>query len=205
MMWYSTDYSRKFAFDLQSGFYFPIENKSTQQGGWLLMGPRMRLGNWGLFVYHVKGQLDLNNYGYVGTNDTQDTVIFGQRNIRVLENTINMEISFSPTTHLSLKARHYWSLVKYLNYYTLSPSGQLILLPFSYHYTQNHDQNFNTVNLEAIFKWQFLPGSELSIVYRRQLSASSPDIIPNYLTNLDYITQNFPTFSTFIVKLVLYI
>ena len=205
MFWYSTDYTHKFAFDLQSGFYLPIENKSPQKGGWVLIGPRLRLGNWGLFVYHIKAHLDLNNYGYVGTSENEDTVIFGQRNIRVLENIINMEVSTSPRTHLSLRARHYWSLVKYVNYYTLSPEGQLILLPFSYHYTENQDQNFNTINLEAIFKWQFLPGSEISVVYRRQLNSSDRDIIPDYFANLNYITQNFASLNTFIIKLVLYI
>ncbi len=205
MMWYSTDYARKIAFDLQTGFYLPIENKSTQKGGWILLGPRLRLGNWGLFVYHLKAQLDQNDYGYVGTSDNQDTVIFGQRNIRVLENTINMELSFSPTTHLVMRARHYWSLVKYLNYFALTPDGQLILLPFSYHYTANQDQNFNTINLEAVFKWQFLPGSELSIVLRRQLNSSSKEIIPEYVPNLRYVNENFPTLNTLIIKLVLYI
>ena len=205
MFWYSTDYTRKFAIDFQTGFYLPIENKSTQAGGWVLIGPRMRLGNWGLLVYHIKGQMDLNNYGFVKVTDNQDSVIFGQRNIRVFENVANLELSMSPTTHLCLKARHYWSLVKYLNYYALLRDGSLILLPFGYLYTRSQDQNFNTINLEAIFKWQFLPGSELSIVFRKQLNSSSKDIIPGYVENIDYVYKNFPNLNTFIIKLVLYI
>ncbi len=204
-LWYSTDYSRKAAIDLQAGFYFPSHGNSQQEGGWLLISPRMRMGNWGLLVYSAKGEIDINNYGYVGQTDNQDSVIFGQRNIRTLENVINMEASFSPNTHLSFKARHYWSVVRYINYYALQSNGQLNLIHYSYRFIPDQNQNFNTFNIEVIFKWQFLPGSELSVVYRKQINSLSDKIIQGYYQNFTQFYNETPALNTLIFKIVLYI
>lgn len=205
MFWYSTDYTKKFSLDWQMGFYLPIEDKSPRSGGWALIGPRYRFGNWGLATYHTKIQFDQNNYGFVSISPDEDTVIFGQRNIRILENIFKIDISFSANTSLTVRSRHYWSLVKYLNYFTLNPDGQLIILPFSYQYTENQDKNFNIITIESIFKWQFLLGSEISIVYRRQLNASDRKIITDYFENIKYIYQNYPNFGSLMLKIVLFI
>ncbi len=203
--WISTDYSKKLALDLQSGVYFPIENKVMQTGGWILFSPRIRFGDHALLVYSVKGNVDKNDYGYVGASTSQDSVFFGKRDIRTLENVVNLNLNFTAKSYLTFRVRHYWSLVNYSDYYALLRDGSLVTLNFPYHYIENQDKNFNSFNVDFVYTWQFIPGSELSVVYKKQLTALSSDIITNYRQNFEMFYYNTPGLETILVKVVIYI
>ncbi len=205
MFWISTDYSKKIAIDLQTGFYYPIKYKSPQQGGWLLIAPRFRLGNKLLITYSIKYSSDLNNYGYVGATASQDSVFFGKRNIRTLENILSTNFAFGPRSYLTMRVRHYWSVVNYSDYFALLRDGTLVPLGLAYHFLDNQDRNFNAFNIDMIYRWQFLPGSELSIVYKKMLISETQKIIPDYFENFLTFYNHTPGLETLIFKLVIYI
>ncbi len=205
MFWLSTDYSNQFAIDLQTGFYYPIKYKSPQQGGWLLIAPRFRIGDNFLMTYSVKYSRDLNNYGYVGATASQDSVFFGKRNIRTLENVLSTNLAFGPRSYLTMRVRHYWSLVNYSDYFALLRDGTLVPLGLAYHFLDNQDRNFNAFNVDIIYKWQFLPGSELSVVFKKQLMCENQHIILNYFDNFLTFYRHTSGLETLIFKLVIYI
>ncbi len=205
MFWLSTDYSRKFAIDLQTGFYFPIQYKVAQKGGWLLIGPRFRIGNSFLFTYTLKLSNDLNNYGYVGQTPNRDTVFFGKRNVKTIENTIFSRLAFGPRSYASVRLRHYLSTVNYFDYYALLSDGTLVPLELPYHFLTNQDRSFNAFNIDFIYTWRFLPGSEFSIIYKRQVTGLSKELISDYFEDFMHFYKEIPGFEIFTVKLVIYI
>ena len=205
MFWISTDYSRKFAIDLQTGFYFPIQYKIAQKGGWFLVGPRFRIGNSFLFTYTLKISSDLNNYGYVGQTANRDTVFFGKRNIKTVENIVFSRLAFGPRSYVSVRLRHYLSTVNYFDYYALLADGTLVPLELPYHFLSNQDRSFNAFNVDFIYTWRFLPGSEFSVVYKRQITGLSKQVIPNYFEDFMHFYKEIPGFEIFTLKLVIYI
>ncbi len=205
MLWFSTDYSKKFAIDFQTGFYFPIEYKSQQSGGWVLFSPRLRMGDHLLLIYSIQASMDVNNYGFVGYTESRDSVFFGKRNVRTLENALNLELAFSPKSYLNMRVRHYWSLVNYFDYYALLRDGSLVSLQYPYRYVENQDKNFNSFNIDIIYTWQFLPGSELSIIYKKQLTSLQTELITDFWQNFSQFYNNTPALETFTIKIVFYI
>ncbi len=205
MFWVSTDYSKRLALDFQYGFYFPIQYKNPQAGYWYLVSPRFRLSDRLLLVYSFRKQRDVNNYGYVGTSAQKDSVFFGKRNVSTWENVLSLEYAFSIHSYLTLRVRHYWSLVRYSNYYALMSNGRLVYLPFSYRFVKDNNTNFNSFNIDLIYKWQFLPGSELSVAYKLQMLSQNNNIITKYVRNFEHFYNTTPKDSSISIKLIIYI
>jgi hypothetical protein len=102
-----------------------------------------------------------NSIGYV--ESFNDTIFMGQRNIKTFSNTLMFIISFTNKAWLNLKVRHYWSNIAYNKFYALKSDGKLE----SYDaYPSNVDQDFQMLNLDCSFKWEFAPGSQISIVWK---------------------------------------
>jgi hypothetical protein len=107
----------------------------------------------------------VNSIGFV--DKINDTIFMGQRDIRSFSNTLTMIYSFTNKAWLSLKVRHYWSNIIYNKYYDLKDDGKLgtyEAFPFV------ADQDFQMMNMDLSFKWEFAPGSQVSLVWKNLFS-----------------------------------
>lgn len=112
----------------------------------------------------------------------RDTIIFSRRNVNSVENIINFKYNFTNRMGVTLRARHYWSKVRPVQFYELDKYGDLQTpaTPF----TQNVNQNYNYLSVDMVFNWQFAQGSFFSIVWKDIGEDFSREFEKNYTNNL---------------------
>ena len=107
-----------------------------------------------------------------------DDIIFGKRNISTVENSFTIKYNFNKKMGLKADIRHYWSKVDYrdpaVNFFKLLPDGTLEHIST---YTGNANQNYNAFNVDAVFTWEFAPGSFINLVWK------------NANSNFDHVTK----------------
>ena len=84
--------------------------------------------------------------------------------------------------NVTLRARHYWSRVKYSSFYNVSEDGWYIDRAF----IPGQDQNFNVWNMDVFYTWDFNYGSRFIIGWKNWLANDFPidgDRHKNYWSN----------------------
>lgn len=182
-LWFSSDYRKKFAFDVQmGGGMYHGNNQYDYDFGF---SPLYRVNDKLQFRYAIDFEKDVNELGYVTTLD-DETIIFGKRKMEEIENSLSSKYSFNDRSSIALVFRHYWSPVVYEDqYYKLEENGELT----ESDYTGDNDINFNSWNLDLRYVWEFARGSELIALYRNSIlnfeegSGSAQDF-QNNISNL---------------------
>lgn len=193
----SSDYRKIFALDASSSYRIFLERNRTIFK--YAIGPRYRASNKLFIVYKWEQELKRDNIGYVTTNSESD-IVFGLRNMKTVTNTLTTTYIFTPKMGLSLRVRHYWSEVNYKQYFTLNPDGTLDSTATNY----NANISFNAFNVDLVYTWQFLPGSELTIAWKNSILSSSGNLLGNYIEDINYVFD-FPQTNSFSVKMIWYI
>lgn len=197
----ATDSRKTFYVRGQASWLTMPENNSH---GWELeLTPRMRFSDRATLTLDVTYSNTFNDYGWVNTAyDTlmQPTILFGKRDVSILNTILSGRYTFSTRTSLTLRLRHYWSQVDYSSYFTLNDGGSLS----DSDYNENHDINFNAFTADAQFVWYFAPGSELSVVWKNAINTFDNRMISNYFDNLDR-TFNTPQANSFSIRILYYL
>lgn len=183
--------------NLQRGFR-PEFNETERS---LSTGFNWRIGQHLQIGYDLDYSRKKNNYGYVDCNNSEDSIYIARRNIRLIENQLEMAFVFNKALSMRLRGRHYWSAVANQDYHLLSTDGTLI--PYS-EYPETHDNNFNALNMDLIFRWIFAPGSEISVAWKNAILESQDNATSTYLENFRDIWSLSQT-NTFSIKCLYYI
>lgn len=189
--WFSSDYRKVFALDGNISY-----RKFWGQGAWegsdvfeFNLQPLVRASNKLNFNISNTIAYRRNNIGYVATETTQDAtdkIIFGRRYRRDLTTLLETNYLFNNKMALSFRVRHYWALVDYNGFYELGLDGSLT----EDAYTGDHNVNYNAFNIDLIYRWQFAPGSELSIVWKNAVSENTGLPEYNYFQNVQDMFNN---------------
>ena len=110
-------------------------------------------------------------------------VIFSRRDLKTIENIISAKLSFNNKSGITFRARHYWSKVTIKELYDLGGDGTLS--PTKHTAVEIKHRNFNIFNIDAVYTWQFAPGSFINIVWKDESSLFNDDINPGYFKNFD--------------------
>ena len=193
----STDFRKKFAFDLKANTRKVFGTDQTRYG--FEFEPRYRFSNKMGLIYKFKYSNTKNDIGY--TTDVNNDIIFGKRGSDSYENVLSGKYSFSTKSSLSLSFRHYWQTVKYNSqFYSLNLDGTLA----DHSYTGNHDVNYNSWNLDLNYLWEFAPGSQLTAFYRNSIFNSNDQSALNFINNIRELF-NQSARHTFSIKFVYFI
>ncbi len=192
----STDYRKKFAFDLKLSRFSKIKGNQNFYG--ITFSPRLKVSNRLRLNYSINFNKMNNFKGYVTEN--RDDIIFGNRVQKVVSQNLGGNYYFNTKAGLNLNFRYYWSPVHYTQYYSLTENGNLETTD----YTGNNDINFNIWNLDLSYIWEFAPGSQLTLLYRNNISNIDNLSLLDYKTNVDNLF-NEPQKHSFIVKMTYYI
>ncbi|MGB4665589.1 MAG: DUF5916 domain-containing protein, partial [Bacteroidales bacterium] len=119
---------------------------------------------------------DHNDCGFVPDTIYDDQIVFGQRNVNTLINSLQGKWVINNKMYINLSLRHYWRTVDYNEFYFLQLDGSLSPIDI---YNQDQNVNFNTFNVDLSFSWNFAPGSYLDLMWKNQIYSS--DVIPDYL------------------------
>ena len=164
--WISTDFRKKFAFDLRGGIRNFIDDE--QYNYKIGFTPRYRVSNHFILIWEAELYTSKNNKGYIDDNGID--VYFGQRDILNLENSLQASYNFDPYKAIDLRFRNFWGTADYNDnlFFLLNQNGTLS--QFDYDISEyNPNRNFNIWNIDLSFRWRFAPGSELTFLYRNQI------------------------------------
>ena len=201
---FSTDYRKKIATDVSvngGGFmknnYY---NLSSPPSMGFEIRPRLRVSDKLSFFYSFNFNYDPNNLGYAN-KDTSGNIIYGERKLFTYVNKLTAKYIFKNDLSFSLNARHYWNTGEYLRYYTLNEDGTI---DRNYVYSVNNDFSYNAFNIDAVFSWQFAPGSTISIVYKNAIEKEEQIIRSNFPDNFSNTIQS-PQTNSISLKVLYYL
>ncbi|MDX1445213.1 DUF5916 domain-containing protein [Lishizhenia sp.] len=193
---YSSDYSKPFALDISGYFedYIGWDQRSASLG----VSPRLRVSDKWFLVLDANIDYLLNDFGYVRPIDYEsDEIILGERNRNIITNTFTSEFIFTNRMGIDIRVRHNWQNVDYHNFHALGTDGDRVSTAYTGRDSQGqdmHDINFNAFSIDLNYRWVFLPGSELRLVYKNNILTQQSDLAPNYFTSVgnlfDYAQTN---------------
>lgn len=108
---------------------------------------------------------DRGQFGYAFEREANGDPIIGRRINTDFTTLINGIYNFTPRMNLTLRARHYWSRVRYQAFFNVKEDGFWTDRPF----INGKDQNFNVWNLDMFYTWDFNYGSRLIIGWKNWL------------------------------------
>ncbi|MDE0722273.1 MAG: DUF5916 domain-containing protein, partial [Flavobacteriales bacterium] len=118
--------------------------------------------------------------------DGEDESIFGARNNKSETHVLSGSYILSNRSSIDVRIRHYWSTVDYLEFYELGLDSELwetTLVELDSDNTSEYDVNYNAWSVDLGFRWQFSPGSELSIVWKNTLQSRGEQLPSGYFDN----------------------
>ncbi|MEO7312287.1 MAG: DUF5916 domain-containing protein [Chitinophagaceae bacterium] len=121
-----------------------------------------------------------NNVGFASVDNTNP--IFGRRDRNTIENTLDFKYNFNNKLGITTRIRHYWSRVDYKEFFDLNPNGSLA---HNSSFSKDVNQNYNAFNVDAVFTWQFGPGSFINIVWKNSIEDFNQLIDRSYFKNLN--------------------
>jgi hypothetical protein len=153
----------------------------------IIIEPRYRVNNRLSFSLFSHLYIENKDLGYA--TQTDNDIVFGERNRRTLENTFSTKYTFNAKSNLTFRARHYWSKVNYNKFFSLNDDGSL--RPKDW--TTNQDRNYNFFNIDMVYTWQFAPGSFVNVIWKNSISKveSGMETIreENYMSNISKTFQ----------------
>jgi len=191
----STDYRKKIALDVMITRSIPFTDGVDWNGADIRLEPRFRLNDKLSLRYVYSYQSAWSQLGFatiIPGLDGEDESIFGARNNKSETHVLSGSYILSNRSGFDLRIRHYWSTVDYLEFYSLGLDSELhetSLITLASDNTSEYDVNFNAWSVDFGFRWQFTPGSELSIVWKNTLQ-SQGDMLPSgYFDNWEQMLE----------------
>ena len=160
----STDYRRKVALD---GFVKRRVRPDVPdwQESFIRVAPRFRFSDRLSADYVWSWQVRHNERGWVDVVDDGQLSLFGQRENTSHTHVFNASYIFTPTSSLSARIRHYWSVVDYHGFFELQEDGNLGFIDdqalfaslelFNQDLTSRYDVNYNAWSVDLVYRWIF--------------------------------------------------
>ncbi len=202
----STDYSKKFAFDINPSYAKLFEEGRTSYG--VNLGPRYRFNNKFSMQYGFSFFRQNSNKGWVDDVDTDlnsntpDDIIFANRTVVTYSNNLSSKYSINSKMSFNLAVQQYWSYAENNKFYSLQPDGRLQDYD---NYTTNKNKSYYTWNVDLSYNYWFAPGSQMSILYRNNASNFEREINKDLGQNITNLLNNDMLNHTFSISIKYFI
>jgi hypothetical protein len=193
--WVSSNYQKPIAIDAGIN-YVAYQNSPWRQFAYNV-SPRIRVADALFFTYSLEKELQFNNLGYAiafGEPTQQiDGILFGARDRNTTVQALAADYIMTNRMALSLRLRHYRSTLKYHSYYALQADGNLQQLNSYTGLTAQgnsaYDINYNAFTIDFVYRWVFMPGSEVNIVWKNSVFMGNDAVSTPYWQDLSSILQ----------------
>ena len=198
--WFETNSNKKLSFDVNLGTFTAFDKERDLFGYFVGVSPTYRFNDKFRMSYNIFYENNKGSRGFVGNID--DDIIFGERDIISVENSISGAFNFNPFHALTLTFRNFWSTVTYDNaLFKLEENGSLSTNDgYTVNSLDDPNINFNTWNLDFRYSWEFAPGSRLTALYRNSLFNQDTASSDTYFDSLDTLFRQ-PIQHTFSLRL----
>ena len=150
------------------------------------LGLRYRFSNKFTLGFDVERAHDKLQVGWAFIRDAQTGApIVGYRDYKDINTITSATYNFNSRMNISLRGRHYWSKVHYLEFKDVDEKGNHLDRAF----VGDMDQNFNLFNVDAFFTWDFRYGSRVIAGWKNFLGNNYAEEIDgfrysNYIRNI---------------------
>ena len=175
---FNTDNNLKLSGGANFGFY--KATKEDINGNWFNAWAWWKVNQKFSIEYSVSNSKDNRLFGYVD-HFSADSIYFGSYYRNTLTNNIDISYNFNTKMALDFRLRHYWSWADYIETLWLNSDGTL---SSQNNYAVDSDINFNAFNIDMTFKWEFAPGSLMTIVWKNAIYDSNEKMGLSYRENL---------------------
>ena len=182
----SSNYNRPFALDASVNVKTFFEDGRDTFRTDIELSPRFRFNDHFSMIYEISLDDRNNDRGFA--TFLEDEPIFGERDRRIIVNSLEADYNFNSLHALSLTFRYYWDTVTYKdNMLSLQQNGRLTADTniFQEDLPEDPDINFSQWNIDLSYSWQFTRGSFLTLLYRNQLFRNGDDSMTNYTDSLN--------------------
>ena len=176
--WFETNGSKKYS--LYSELMYVKRSLFNSERYNFTMNNRYRFSNKFSVSHRMNISPQNNNTGFAAI--VGNDVIFGKRDINNVENILSLKYSFNAKMNINTRIRHYWSRVDYKEFFTLLQDGGL---QKNTTFNQNVNQNYNAFNVDAVFTWQYAPGSFINLVWKNAAYDFNRVVEHGYFKNFD--------------------
>jgi hypothetical protein len=200
--WFETNFTKKYY--VSFNYFVGIRSLFNSPNHEIYVSHRYRFSDKFSISHNVLYNPATNDAGfytkyYVGS--TLEDIIFSRRDRKTIENVLSLKYSFNNKSGITFRARHYWSKVEQKQLYDLNDDGTLS--PSAHNIALNH-RNVNIFNIDAVYTWQFAPGSFLNIVWKDEAFKSDGVIQHTYFKNFGQ-TIGEPQNNNLSVKIIYYL
>ncbi len=199
--WISPDYRKPFIVD--GRIMFSRTNDFDGSSYFMGISPRLRINDQLTFRAESGFTKNINDVGYVDDAIIGgiDEIVFGRRNLQVVENVLQTTFIFNNKMAFDFRLRHYWLLAEYNKYYLLDDEGFLE----NSEYSEANDFSYNAFNIDLLFRWEFAPGSELAFAWKNSVYTLEDNLLAvKYFDNLKNTLES-PADNSFSLKLLYYL
>lgn len=168
-----------------------------------MLGLRYRFNNKFQLSTSMDVVQDRGNWGFSFITNPDRSPVISRRNVKTNTAIMSGQYNFTSRMNLTVRMRHYWSLLQNTNFYNLNANGSWRDTTFF----ANKNLNFNTFNVDMFFTWDFLLGSRLTIGWKNALGtfvSVDPYTNRTYFKNFGQVIDN-PHSNELTVKLVYFI
>lgn len=195
---FNTDTDKKLSWYFNYGFYNVTEK--GRWGDWIHTNLWWKASARFNMFYNISYRDEFNAKGFVDSYD-DDNIFFGTYDRTTIENTLQTSYTFNTKLAVDLRARHYWSVADYEDQqYFLNQDGSLR----TDSHTSQNDKNFNAFNIDMVVRWEFAPGSELSLAWKNAISHETDLVNQKFGENLKE-TLNSDQSNSISLKILYYI
>ena len=194
--WFNTDQRKKIS--INGWFGFQVYDDPGFYNFNYGLFPNFRVND--RFAFSIGVELDNNhgNYGWVQT--VEDNIYFGKRDQKSIVSFVAAKYSFNHNMSLNLNQQYNWTQVHYVDFYTLNEVGWFNESDFD----GNFDQTFNFFNVDLVYRWRFLPGSDFFITYKSNILDFQDHSDISYGENLRTLFSKSQV-NTFSLKIIYYL
>lgn len=204
----SSNFNKPIALELYS--FTEKRNKEGWFNYYTKLTQRYRIGERWMIIYDLAYANSYNDEG-IALGQTiafdGDNPIFGRRDIRTVENRLNLRHFFTNRMTLSFIGRHFWTNVNYKDYFGLGLNGELYDLKYDGKDAEGnslHNTNFNAFTIDMVFSWVFAPGSIMTLVWKNSIFDQNNQTEINYFQNTSDLF-NLSATNSFSLKVLYYL
>ena len=120
---------------------------------------------------------------------------------------LQTEFIFTKRMGIDVRIRHYWQQVEYYNFNELRAGGELVdsdYNPVGEDGESQHNTNYYAFTVDVNYRWVFIPGSELRIVYKNNIFDSKNALIHSYFRTFDDLFDQ-PQLHSVSMKLLVFV
>jgi len=161
--WLGTDNRKKFRISLNGNIY--NRDEEDRWGYFYSLSPRYRFSDKFSAYLSWNYSIEFDDTGWVNDGDNGE-IYLGQRDLKTITTFVNLEYTFNEFMGLMFRSRHYWSSAAYNSFHEIGNEGELLDTDFS----DNYDFSSSFFSIDLGFNWRFAPGSDLSLVWKNNIS-----------------------------------